>query len=165
MDKRTILALALVAVVIIITPKLFPSALPKAPNKAIAGATKDSAKSAGAATASSAVAGASAVQAAPAAAADSVTAGAARPESTTVGSATSEFLFSSVGAAPVAVRLPSYRALDKVNQNVTITSGAGRSRTSATASAALAAMRAIVREVPEASVWVIVTRSLRARGE
>jgi hypothetical protein len=38
MDKRTILALALVAIVIIVTPKLFPTALPKTPAKTPAAA-------------------------------------------------------------------------------------------------------------------------------
>lgn len=132
MDKRTILALALVAIVIIVTPKLFPTALPKTPaNKAptaavTGGAATNAASTPGAAATPPAGAAPMAVQAAPAPGTDSSAAATtARAESTTVSSAAAAFEFSSVGAAPVQVSLPSYKALDKVNKNVAITAGRG----------------------------------------
>lgn len=139
MDKRTILALALVAIVIIVTPKLFPTALPKTPAKtpAAAGAAAGAAAvtgSTGAASATPAPASAQTpqtVEALPTVAAQGAatqdSTGAFRPESTSVSSAASDFLFSNVGAAPLQVRLPSFKALDKVNANVTITAGTGQS--------------------------------------
>lgn len=136
MDKRTILALALVAIVIIVTPKLFPTALPKTPtNKAPAaapaaavtgGPAANAASTPGAAATPPAAGAPATVQAAPAPGTDSSAAATtARAESTTVSSATAEFEFSSVGAAPVQVILPSYKALDKVNKHVAITAGRG----------------------------------------
>ena len=139
MDKRTILALALVAIVIIVTPKLFPTALPKTPAKtpAAAGAAAGAAAvtgSTGAASATPAPASAQTpqtVEALPTVAAQGAatqdSTGAFRAESTSVSSAASDFLFSNVGAAPLQVRLPSFKALDKVNANVTITAGTGQS--------------------------------------
>ena len=134
MDKRTILALSLVALVIFITPKLFPSSMTKGAAKPVAGTTKTGGTNAVAATQASQSASppGNTIGPAPAAAqagaptgTDST--GAVKPESTTVSGAVAEYVFSNLGAAPMSVRLPSYRALDKVNQNVTITSGTGRS--------------------------------------
>ncbi|MCC6928337.1 MAG: membrane protein insertase YidC [Gemmatimonadaceae bacterium] len=134
MDKRTILALALVALVIMITPKLFPTSMTKGRAKPVAGTT-DSSQSGAAVAAPSGQAsvppgstiGPSAPAAPTLAATSTDSTGPVKPESTTVTSAVADYVFSNQGAAPMSVRLPSYRALDKVNENVTITSGNGRS--------------------------------------
>jgi YidC/Oxa1 family membrane protein insertase len=127
MDKRTILALALVAIVIIITPKLFPTAVPR--DVPASGAK---AKGASGAAPTAAGAPARATDSAQAAvAAPSVTGGTsgadtsrvARAETTIVSSDSAKYVFSSVGAAPLEVNLPGFRALDKVHQSVSISSG------------------------------------------
>jgi len=136
MDKRTILALALVAVVIIITPRLFPSSMVSR-----TAATDSAATQSGTQPASDSV-GAETVPASPetAAARQPVNAGVTKTaelvdtsstrtvsaESTVVESANAAFVFSSAGAAPVEVRLPTYRALDKVNEKVALMAGAGK---------------------------------------
>ncbi len=138
MDKRTILALALVAVVIIVTPKLFPSASPPATPATPAGTTDTGASGAKAGSEAPAVPAAGVAQAPGNAAAtdsttasrppaelasDSLGAAPARPESTSVSSSEATFVFSNMGAAPVNVDLPGFRALDKVHSHVTISAG------------------------------------------
>ena len=136
MDKRTILALALVAIVIIITPKLFPSATP------VRSAPADSARAgAGAAItpattpAESAAAGARpapAIVETPAAVRSPDDTGAvagtppptsARADTTLVRSAAAEYSLSSLGASLLSVRLLGYQALSGSGGNVVLTSG------------------------------------------
>jgi len=131
MDKRTILALALVAVVIIVTPKLFPTATVPAPSSPDSGVVASPA--AGAAGAPAGPAGTAApvpatVRPSPSdplglveATGDSL--GAVPPDSTIVASAAARFIFTNLGASPVRVDLPGYRALDKQNEIVSISSG------------------------------------------
>ena len=133
MDKRTILALALVALVVMVTPRLFPSATPKAPTRPPAGNTIPNAPAVTSGRDPGAIQGATiepgtakpavgSVLSVEAVTQDSL--GAVRPESTTVTGTGARFVFTNLGAAPVRVDLPGYRALDKVNQTVAITSGA-----------------------------------------
>lgn len=129
MDKRTVLALALVAIVIILTPKLFPTAVP---TTAPVGAKGDTTAAVAAVTPPS-VADSSAVRdsvkapaiaEAPAESAVSAeSAGAVRAESTVVSGDSARYVFSSRGAAPLEVGLPGFRALDKVHEAVAISSG------------------------------------------
>lgn len=141
MDKRTILALALVAVVIIVTPKLFPSASPPvtpasptattdartsgakagsaAPIGTTAGIAQTSASRTNVATSDSTTALRAPVEAT----SDSLGAVSVRAESTSVSSSAATFVFSNMGAVPVDVDLPGFRALDKVHSNVTISAG------------------------------------------
>lgn len=140
MDKRTILALALVAVVIIVTPKLFPSASPSVtpatpaqssdsvPSGAKSEATAPAAPSADAAQSPGSPSTSATVSAAGArplaeVAADSLGSAPVRAESTSVSSSAATFVFSNMGAAPLDVDLPGFRALDKVHSHVTISSG------------------------------------------
>jgi YidC/Oxa1 family membrane protein insertase len=143
MDKRTVLALALVALVIIVTPKLFPTANPGV------GARADSAQAGGMGSTAGPAAdsgitgrgtGAGTGAAAPATATPAATdtsvatnvmrpvadsgGSSVRPESTVVESALAHMVFTNMGAAPLRVVLPGYRALDKVNDKVMITPGA-----------------------------------------
>jgi YidC/Oxa1 family membrane protein insertase len=143
MDKRTILALALVAVVIIVTPKLFPSATPATPSATPAGALvpdsigTNTASRASTPDAPQAPAGSTTVApdtsvrandaAKPLAEAGGDSLGmprTARPESTSVSSRAAAFVFTNMGAALVDVDLPGFRALDKVHSHVTISAGA-----------------------------------------
>ena len=140
MDKRTILALALVAVVIIVTPKLFPTAATPVPGTTSADTTLLSewtSASTAASGADTAVARAAdstvdrasqvernSMQPIAAVAEASNDAFAARAESTTVEGSSADFVFSNMGATLLEVGLTAFRALDKVNDHVTITSGA-----------------------------------------
>lgn len=132
MDKRTVLALALVAIVIIVTPKLFPTAVPDSRGRpdgvqAGTGAPTGSSATAPAVTPISSgnvpladtVSGARGTTAPAEAVAASV-----RPESTVVDGAGARMVFTNMGAAPIEVALPGYRALDKVHEHVVVTSGA-----------------------------------------
>jgi YidC/Oxa1 family membrane protein insertase len=121
MDKRTILALALVAIVIIITPKLFPSAPRRIPPSV---AAPDSS-----ATAATVIPGAD--TSVPATVDSGRTtrpaqverpATAATAETTLVRTAAADYRFSNVGAAPLDVTLAAYRALDRSDRQVTLQS-------------------------------------------
>lgn len=131
MDKRTVLALALVAIVIILTPKLFPTAKP-VPLPATGAQPGASAPVASPPGTSAAVAAAAGGQEKGRAAGDSMAAppspgiaapGIMRPESTVVSGDSARFIFSNIGAAPIDVNLPGFRALDKVHTSVSISSG------------------------------------------
>lgn len=143
MDKRTILALALVAVVIIVTPKLFPSVtpptrpatpvgaiVPDSTGMTIAPSARATNVNHDAADTMAAVPDTNrqrrgATKPLPEEAGDSLgTDTGVRPESTSVSSASAAFVFSNMGAAPVDVDLPGFRALDKVHSHVTISAGA-----------------------------------------
>ena len=126
MDKRTILALALVAIVVIVTPKLFPTASPTTPAKPVAGAVDNAPEQ----TITSAelpstppTGGASATTVTPTLERDSL--GIVRPESTTVKDSATEYLFTNMGAAPLRVTLTGFRALNKSTdaREVSITTG------------------------------------------
>jgi len=141
MDKRTVLALALVAIVIIVTPKLFPSAGPPTGVRADSAQWGDAdatGRSGGdSAGGGSARSGTQAAPSSPAMAGTSAGAEAtrgigpapdsvqvaARPESTVVEGTQARMVFTNMGAAPLRVVLPGYRALDKVNDQVVITPG------------------------------------------
>jgi YidC/Oxa1 family membrane protein insertase len=134
MDKRTVLALALVAIVIIVTPKLFPTSGP------VGGARADSTRvGAGDSTGGARGDSAAAVPGAPvstnrlgtdttsataaATPAGAMPSGAVQAESTVVTGGQAQMIFSNMGASPMRVVLPGYRALDKVNETVKISSG------------------------------------------
>ncbi|MEO7964591.1 MAG: YidC/Oxa1 family insertase periplasmic-domain containing protein, partial [Gemmatimonadaceae bacterium] len=136
MDKRTILALVLVAIVIIITPKLFPSAtsrrgvVPDSTGKrsiAVAVPIDSVSKSAVSSPADTTQAGRARTAIAPGS--DSATlpnaTQAARAETTTVRSNAAQYDFTNMGAVPVDVRLLGYQALDKSGGNVVLTTGSG----------------------------------------
>lgn len=136
MDKRTILALVLVAIVIIITPKLFPSTtsrrsvVPDSTAKrstAIAVPIDSASRSAMPAPADTTPVGRA--SAAVVLRSDSATlpnAGqAARAETTTVRSSAAQYDFTNMGAVPVDVRLLGYQALDKSGGNVVLSTGSG----------------------------------------
>ncbi|MEO6443847.1 MAG: membrane protein insertase YidC [Gemmatimonadaceae bacterium] len=131
MDKRTILALALVAIVIIVTPKLFPTAVPTTPAKAVPGApvATDSIPASAPIESAATPLPAPATVAAPATrpASDSLgaVATAGRVDSTVVADSMAEFLFTNMGAAPLRVRLPKFRALNSSHgtEDVRITPG------------------------------------------
>lgn len=136
MDKRTVIALVLVAIVIIATPKLFPSATPRnrvlsdsaqtrvappapggdtvAPHVASGGGTSDSV------AASRSVRNAERQDSGSAPNLSVV----ARPETTHVQSSTARYDFTSVGASPFAVQLLGYQALDKSGKTVSLTTDA-----------------------------------------
>lgn len=136
MDKRTILALALVAVVIIVTPKLFPTAMAPVPatpdSVAVAAPPGTGERPATDAAAQAQAQPPAAVRPSPSdpgavleASADSLgSAPSVRPESTVVAGSSARFVFTNMGAAPVRVDLPGYRALDKRNEIVSISSDA-----------------------------------------
>lgn len=122
MDRRTLLALALMAVVIIVTPMLFPSARPKPAaiqNDSISAAlARDSANQPGATTASTAAApginaGASTVSAAPSGAgpATAVATQKLPAESISVNGPHSTTTFTNYGAVPTSVRIQGYQSL------------------------------------------------------
>jgi YidC/Oxa1 family membrane protein insertase len=121
MDKRTILALALVAIVIIITPKLFPSAPRRLPPSV---AVPDSS-----ATAATAISGSdtsvpgtvdSGRTTHPAQVEAPSTA--ATAETTLVHTAAADYRFSNLGAALLDVTLAAFRALDRSDRQVTLQS-------------------------------------------
>jgi YidC/Oxa1 family membrane protein insertase len=133
MDKRTILALVLVAIVIILTPKLFPSANPKSRPVTNTVTTKGAANSSqplpapAKTNASVGDSGGGAKQTGSTAAPSATIAAApnavitAHPESTTIQSAAASYRFTNLGAALVDVRLLGYQALDKSGGTVTLT--------------------------------------------
>ncbi len=133
MDKRTILALVLVAIVIILTPKLFPSANPKSRPVTDTVTTKGAANSSqplpapAKTNASVGDSGGGAKQTGSTAAPSATIAAApnavitAHPESTTIQSAAASYRFTNLGAALVDVRLLGYQALDKSGGTVTLT--------------------------------------------
>ena len=137
MDKRTILALALVAIVVIITPKLFPSStVPPVTTPATADSSRLSPQSVPSAapspgqaarTLETPAAGATADTGNPARAgttADSLqTSAVTRPESTVIAVPSARYTFTNLGAAPLSVELPKYKALDKTDRTVTLTTG------------------------------------------
>lgn len=135
MDKRTILALALVAIVIILTPKLFPTAVPRDVGPAGAkdsgaGTTAGLPATPAAAESGNLKAGIAPPSDAPSSGTPSLgvrpgtdTSRTLRAESTVVSSDSAKYVFSNVGAAPVEVNLPGFKALDKVHESVSITSG------------------------------------------
>ena len=137
MDKRFFLALVLTAVVVIMTPFLFPTIAPT-PGSSAGGGTAPRPDSTVAApdtaapvpsVANTAVIPApradSAVPSARSVRADT-TAAIARAETTTVSMPLAEYRFSNVGAAPLSVELQTYRALDGSGRNVPIASPSGR---------------------------------------
>src|SRR5688572_20718699 len=118
MEKRTVLALVLVALVVIITPKLFPT-----PQRARPTAVPTQIDSI-----SAPVPPAPTVVEQPAA--DSVvvsrpeTPVASRPESLSVADSVSETTFSTAGGSLLRVELKGYPALDKTERSVALTTGA-----------------------------------------
>lgn len=132
MDKRTILALALVAVVIIVTPKLFPTATVPTPGTTTADTTavpgaptvgQDTPAATGAAVDPAPAGEATRVRQPAALPEVAESTDAVRAESTSVGGNSAEFIFSNMGASVLEVELPAFRALDKVHDHVTLTSG------------------------------------------
>lgn len=130
MDKRTVLALALVAIVIIVTPKLFPVPTPvPAPSPVMA--PRDSLQGDTGSLASERVTlPGDPVTAAvprqdsgvPVKPAEGVASEEGPPvETTTIRSEQAEFQFTSQGAAPHSVVLPGYAALDGSDQRVVLT--------------------------------------------
>jgi YidC/Oxa1 family membrane protein insertase len=119
MDKRTVLALVLVALVVIITPALFPTARPTPPqperNAPSAPAQTDSAVATDTAPAPDTMS-LSTSERIPAAAP-------IRAESIMVADSLMEAVFSGAGASMVRVELLRYRALDQRNGHVTLTAG------------------------------------------
>ena len=113
MDKRLFLALILTALVVVVTPILFPTQRAPGGTAADSVATRraDTVATTGAAAAGSA-ASAPPVQGAGAPARDSAApAGAATAETTVVDAGRSTYAISSVGAAPVSVRMNQYQTL------------------------------------------------------
>jgi YidC/Oxa1 family membrane protein insertase len=128
MDKRTILALALVAIVVIITPKLFPSSTARPVSTPAAVDSAPVLQPAPAAT-SGQTAGTPDTTAARAVVSERLTPDSAQraditpPESTTVLAGSAQYVFTNMGAVPAAVILPNYKALDKTDRSVTLTTG------------------------------------------
>jgi YidC/Oxa1 family membrane protein insertase len=111
MDKRTLLALVLTAIVIVATPLLFPSA--RTPQRRIdsaaIGATSHAAPGAPTATAPTRASGA-ATRATSVTSAPTATS-AISPETTLVTTNRAEYRLTSPGGVPSTVRLPEYRSL------------------------------------------------------
>ena len=127
MDKRSILAAVLIALVIIATPLIFPNQQrPARPTAAGADTTRRTAGTAGATTtpaASAPAAPTATVGAAPVAGgADSTGAPtaptAAAPETTLVSTPLTQYRFSSIGAAPVGASMTRFAALDSAGGKV-----------------------------------------------
>lgn len=125
MEKRTVLALVLVALVVIITPKLFPTpqragptAVPSPVDSASSPAPRAPTAIQRPAPESVAVSPEPAVAGRP----ETVTA-ASRPESVTVADSVSQTTFSTAGGSLLRVELKGYRALDKTERNVALTTG------------------------------------------
>jgi len=135
MDKRTLLALALVAIVIIVTPRLFPSSLGTAPEQNVGAGRPDSANASGttAGTAGERAAITSAVpnivaprvQGAVEAAdsGKSPEASLIAAETVDIAGTTATLQLTNQGGSPLRMQLPGYRALDKLNPHVIITAG------------------------------------------
>src|SRR5215204_5874432 len=116
MDKRLFLALILTALVVVVTPILFPTQRAPGGTAADSVATRRADTVATTGAAARAAASASPVQGAgapaPAPARDSAApAGAAAAETTVVDAGRSTYAISSVGAAPVSVRMNQYQTL------------------------------------------------------
>jgi YidC/Oxa1 family membrane protein insertase len=107
MNKRLLLALALSAAVIGLTQYFFPPAPPVKPR-----ATATVTPPAGGAATLAPGAGTTATATVAAAIADTL-AGAIRFDTTTIAGRTATWRIASVGAAPVSVTLPNYKALDE----------------------------------------------------
>ena len=133
MDKRTILALALVAVVIIITPKLFPTAAGKAPGKAPGKGTPrveselpPSGTRPGGDAFVPPVANPSVLSNVPREQSTNDSASLVRPESTTVADSATDYLFTNIGAVPLHVGLKGFRALDGGSRERRVSISSGR---------------------------------------
>lgn len=117
MDRRTFLALALMVVVIVVTPMLFPSARRQPPRvtdttHAVAPGTTSTPAAAAPTTGAPVTQAPGAAQATPTApAAAATTARSITPETTTVASARTRYALVSPGAAPAFVTLPGFRDL------------------------------------------------------
>lgn len=113
MDKRFIIFLVLAAVILIVTPRLFPPSHTTAP----AGGAADSAQVAGSQEPSStevdllAPSVATPVAAAPVA--EPIDSSVAKADTITVTTARADYRFSTVGAAPLGVELRDYKALSE----------------------------------------------------
>lgn len=121
MERRTVVALLLVMAVILITPKLFPTARQQAPTPA---ATPSAAKNAPPTTTPAASAAPATVSPeASAPAGDSAVATpAAKAEQVVVTGPLSNLQFSTAGGSLEHIQLNSYKALDKKNEHVSLTS-------------------------------------------
>lgn len=114
MDRRMMLAIALVIGVIFTSNVLFPPAKPvpaKADSTAVAAAASAAAASTPAAAAVAQAVPASATPGATPAAAAPATAPAAKVDTTTIATARGATAFTSLGAAPIAVTMRDYKAL------------------------------------------------------
>lgn len=131
MDKRTVLALVLVALVVILTPKLFPTSTPHSTPGAtqradsIAEARADISGARDLVVIEDTITSGAVMKVPPAAVVtETVNVNIVRAESTVVSADSAQYVFSNIGAVPVEVKLPGFRALDKVHESVSVSAGA-----------------------------------------
>ncbi len=122
MEKRTVLALILVALVVIITPKLFPTPQRSVPTDVVTPADTVAAITTppGTPAVVEAPAGDSLAGRSPVAA---TAPNSLAPDSVAVTDSLSRTLYSTAGGSVLSVDLETYRALDKSNRHVVLTTG------------------------------------------
>lgn len=110
MDRRTLLALLLTAVVIVVTPMLFPSPKPAKPRSdTTANTAPDSARAPAATIGRDSAPAPRVIPSTPPRSASAPLT--VRAETTTVNTGRAVYAFSSLGAVPVSVTLPAYKSL------------------------------------------------------
>lgn len=116
MDKRFLILLAVVVVVVLLTPRLFPA--PPAPMKTLADSVAALDTTHRAVAESSAVPPASPAPRAPAADTTSLATSSARADTIAVRTSNATYRFSTRGAAPIGARMEDFRAYSKGNGKV-----------------------------------------------
>ena len=126
MDKRFLLALVLTAVVVIATPILFRTPVTSVSSDTSVAVSADSTQKAPSAPAVIEAPRDSIPVAATQTPDTTTRTAAVAPETTTVSTAVATYRFNTLGAAPIAVEIKSYKALDGSSRNVELASASGR---------------------------------------